>query len=128
MQALLHQDITIYGSGQQTRSFCYVDDLIDGFLRLMRSNAEFMGPVNLGNPSQFTILELAHLVLAKTKSPSQLVFRNLPKDDPRQRCPDISRARFLLDWEPVVTLEEGLDHMISHFADELHLDNLQAAS
>lgn len=128
MQALLHQDITIYGSGQQTRSFCYVDDLIDGFMRLMRSNAEFMGPVNLGNPRQFTILELAHLVLAKTNSPSQLVFRNIPQDDPRQRCPDISRAMALLNWQPIITMETGLDHMISHFADELNLDSLQAAS
>ncbi len=128
MQALLHQDITIYGSGQQTRSFCYVDDLMDGLMRLMSSNADCKGPVNLGNPSQFTILELAHLVLAKTNSPSQLVFRNIPQDDPRQRCPDISRAMALLNWQPVITLEEGLDHMISHFADELNLDSLQAAS
>jgi UDP-glucuronate decarboxylase len=128
MQALLRQDITIYGSGQQTRSFCYVDDLIVGLMNLMRSNADFRGPVNLGNPREFTILELANLVLAKTHSCSKLVFRNAPQDDPRQRCPDISLARALLDWQPVVTLDEGLDHMISHFADELHLDSSQAAS
>jgi UDP-glucuronate decarboxylase len=128
MQALLRQDITIYGSGKQTRSFCYVDDLVDGLMRLMGTNADFKGPVNLGNPSEFTMLELADLVLAKTQSPSKLVYRDAPTDDPRQRRPDITRAKTLLGWQPVVALDQGLDHMISHFADELGYDRAQAAS
>lgn len=119
MQALLQQDITIYGSGQQTRSFCYVDDLIDGLMRLMGSDTDVKGPVNLGNPKEFTMLELADLVLAKTRSSSRLTFRDAPQDDPRQRRPDITRAKTLLGWQPVVPLNEGLDHMISHFTQEL---------
>ena len=128
MQALQREDITIYGNGQQTRSFCYVDDLIDGLIRLMGSDADFKGPVNLGNPSEFTMLELANLVLAKTRSPSRLVFHDAPTDDPRQRRPDITRAKTLLGWQPVVALDQGLDHMIAHFADELGFDRAQAAS
>ena len=128
MQALQREDITIYGNGQQTRSFCYVDDLIDGLIRLMGSDADFKGPVNLGNPSEFTMLELANLVLAKTRSPSTLVFHDAPTDDPRQRRPDITRAKTLLGWQPVVALDQGLDHMIAHFADELGFDRAQAAS
>jgi UDP-glucuronate decarboxylase len=102
--------------------------LVDGLMRLMGTNADFKGPVNLGNPSEFTMLELADLVLAKTQSPSKLVYRDAPTDDPRQRRPDITRAKTLLGWQPVVALDQGLDHMISHFADELGYDRAQAAS
>jgi len=115
VQALKGEDITIYGDGQQTRSFCYVDDLIDGMLRLMETEAGFTGPVNVGNPSEFTMLELAELVLNLTKSRSRLVFRPLPSDDPRQRQPDIALAREKLNWEPKVSLHDGLQRTIAYF-------------
>jgi len=116
VQALRGEDITIYGEGKQTRSFCYVDDLIEGFLRLMDSEAGFTGPCNLGNPGEFTIRELAEKVIALTNSGSKLVFKPLPVDDPMQRQPDISLARSKLDnWEPQVQLEEGLRRTITYF-------------
>lgn len=115
VQALKGEDITIYGDGQQTRSFCYVDDLIDGMLRLMDTETGFTGPVNVGNPGEFTMLELAELVLKLTKSRSRLVFRPLPSDDPRQRQPDITLAREKLNWEPKVSLYDGLERTIAYF-------------
>jgi UDP-glucuronate decarboxylase len=117
VQALSGEDITIYGQGQQTRSFCYVDDLIEGFLRTMDTPADFTGPINLGNPGEFTILELAKRVLAVTGADSRLVHKALPADDPRQRQPDITLARTYLDWHPRVSLEEGLKHTIAYFAE-----------
>jgi len=116
VQALTGADITIYGDGSQTRSFCYVDDLIDGIVRLMQSERGFTGPVNIGNPREFTMLQLAQLVLKLTNSRSKLVFRPLPADDPKQRCPDISLARAKLDWQPHVELEEGLRRTVEYFA------------
>ena len=108
VQALKGEPITIYGDGSQTRSFCYVDDLIDGMVRLMDSPAEFTGPVNLGNPGEFTIRDLAEKVLAVTGSRSELEFRPLPVDDPKQRQPDITLAKSRLGWSPTVTLDQGL--------------------
>jgi UDP-glucuronate decarboxylase len=116
MQALGDEPITIYGEGQQTRSFCYVDDLVDGLIRLMESPSEVTGPINLGNPTEFTIRQLAELVLEKTASKSELVFRPLPADDPRQRKPDITLATSALGWSPRVPLEEGLMSTIDYFA------------
>ena len=113
VQALRGQDITIYGEGKQTRSFCFVDDLIDGFLRVM--NEGVVGPVNLGNPSEFSMLQLAEAVIKITGSSSQLKFHDLPVDDPKQRKPDISKARELLDWEPSVNLEDGLEKTVAYF-------------
>ena len=115
VQALRGEDITIYGKGEQTRSFCYVDDLIRGLARLMDSEEGFTGPVNLGNPSEFTILELAERVLQLTGSKSRLRFETLPPDDPRQRRPDISLAKRQLNWEPQVALEDGLKETIAYF-------------
>ncbi len=115
VQALRGEPITIYGQGQQTRAFCYVDDLIDGFLALMDSPAEFTGPVNLGNPGEFTIRELAEQVIALTGSRSQLSFLPLPADDPTQRRPDIGLARAHLGWEPKIALHEGLQRTIAYF-------------
>jgi len=115
VQALRGQDITIYGEGTQTRSFCYIDDLVDGLLKLMDSPAEITGPVNLGNPVEFTMRELAEIILKLTASRSKLVFLPLPQDDPRQRQPDISLARSSLGWAPSVPLEEGLKHTIAYF-------------
>jgi UDP-glucuronate decarboxylase len=114
-QALFDEDITIYGDGSQTRSFCYRDDLVEGLIRLMSSSDDFVGPVNLGNPGEFTILELAKLVLEMTGSRSRLVYEPLPIDDPTQRQPDISLARSRLDWEPTVELREGLTKTIEWF-------------
>ena len=114
-QALKGEPITIYGDGSQTRSFCYVDDLIDGFLRLMASNDELTGPVNLGNPNECSMVDLANLVISLTKSKSQLIYCPLPADDPRQRQPDISLARKQLGWEPIISLNEGLARTISYF-------------
>ncbi len=114
-QALKGEPITIYGDGSQTRSFCYVDDLINGFLRLMASNDELTGPVNLGNPNECSMVDLANLVISLTKSKSQLIYRPLPADDPRQRQPDISLARKQLGWEPIISLNEGLFRTISYF-------------
>ena len=115
VQALRGEDITIYGDGSQTRSFCYVDDLIEGFLRLSDSPAEITGPINLGNPGEFTILELAEKVLEKIGGTSKLTRHPLPNDDPMQRRPDISKAKKHLDWEPKVALDEGLDKTIAYF-------------
>jgi UDP-glucuronate decarboxylase len=117
-QALKGTPITVYGEGKQTRSFCYVDDLIDAFLRLMATSDDFTGPVNLGNPEEFTILELARKVIANTGSKSEIVFKPLPSDDPVQRQPDITLARQTLQWEPVVALDEGLRRTISYFGAE----------
>ncbi|HVR89998.1 MAG TPA: UDP-glucuronic acid decarboxylase family protein [Novosphingobium sp.] len=115
VQALRGEDITIYGEGQQTRSFCYVSDLLDGFQRLMAMPDDFTGPVNLGNPGEFTMLELAQQVLDITGSRSQLVFRPLPADDPRQRQPDIALAQSALGWGPKVGLDEGLRKTVDYF-------------
>ena len=115
VQALKGEDLTVYGDGEQTRSFCYVDDLIDGFIKLMNSKEGVSGPFNLGNPNEFTMLELAERVLALTKSKSNLVHRPLPQDDPQQRCPDISRAKSVLNWDPKVPLEKGLVKTIAYF-------------
>jgi UDP-glucuronate decarboxylase len=115
VQALKGEEITIYGEGKQTRSFCYVDDLIDGMIRLMRSPADFIGPVNLGNPSEYTIRQLAEEVLRLTGSRSKLAFKPLPSDDPMQRCPDIALAKTRLDWKPTVPLEDGLKETIAYF-------------
>jgi UDP-glucuronate decarboxylase len=115
VQALQGMDITMYGDGQQTRSFCYVDDLIRGMLSMMDSPADFTGPVNIGNPGEFSMLELAELVLKLTGSNSKLIFQRLPQDDPRQRKPDITLARSQLGWTPVVSLEDGLKETIAYF-------------
>ncbi|MBP6077639.1 MAG: SDR family oxidoreductase [Xanthomonadales bacterium] len=115
VQALKHQPITLYGEGQQTRSFCFVDDLIEGFIRLMATDATITGPINLGNPGEFTIRELAEKVIALTGSRSTIEMRPLPADDPKQRQPDITRARAQLGWEPKVDLDAGLRSTIAYF-------------
>lgn len=114
VQALRGEAITLYGDGQQTRSFCYVDDLIDGMVRMMNQTQE-IGPMNLGNPAEFTVRELAELVLRLTESKSELVFRPLPADDPVRRQPDITKARAALEWEPTVSLHDGLKETIAYF-------------
>ena len=115
VQALKGEPITVYGDGKQTRSFCYVDDLIEGFVRLMNTPDDFTGPVNLGNPDEFTIHELAEKVIALTGSKSKLVFKPLPSDDPMQRCPDITLAQKKLGWTPTVALQQGLEQTIAYF-------------
>jgi UDP-glucuronate decarboxylase len=115
MQALRGEPLTIYGTGKQTRSFCYVEDLIDGIIKLMESHDDFTGPVNLGNPEEFSIRELAEKVIALTDSTSKLDFRPLPTDDPEQRRPDISLARNVLSWQPAMRLEDGLVQTIAYF-------------
>jgi UDP-glucuronate decarboxylase len=115
VQALRGQPITVYGKGEQTRSFCYVDDLIEGFLRFMQPDPPFPGPINLGNPIEFTIVSLAEQVISLTGSRSRLVYAPLPSDDPLQRQPDISLARTKLNWEPMVQLREGLTKTIAYF-------------
>lgn len=115
VQALKGEDITIYGDGQQSRSFCYVDEMIDAFIRLMGTGDDFIGPVNLGNPGEFTIRELAEKTLAMVGSKSKLINEALPEDDPRQRQPDITLAKEKLGWEPVITLDEGLQKTIEYF-------------
>ena len=119
VQALQNHDITIYGDGLQTRSFCYVDDLIDGFIRFMELKTNNIGPVNLGNPGEFTILELAEQIITLTNSKSKLVFKDLPSDDPKQRCPDIGLATSKLKWEPKVNLKDGLQETIRYFKTKL---------
>ena len=119
IQALLGRDITIYGDGSQTRSFCYVDDLIDGLIRLMNSPDQVTGPINLGNPVEFSMLQLADQVLKLTGSRSRIVHRPLPQDDPRQRQPNISKAQELLDWRPTIPLQDGLARTIAYFEDLL---------
>jgi UDP-glucuronate decarboxylase len=123
VQALRNEPITIYGTGAQTRSFCYVDDLIDGLMRLMNVEGDVEGPVNLGNPNEVTIRELAERIVSLVGSRSKLEFRPLPMDDPRQRCPDIARAKELLRWSPKVALEEGLELTIAYFDDLLSSDS-----
>jgi UDP-glucuronate decarboxylase len=115
VQALKNEPVTIYGDGSQTRSFCYVDDLVEGFMRLMRLEDDFTGPMNLGNPGEFTILELAEKTIAATGSKSEIIRNPLPADDPLQRQPDISLARERLEWEPKVALDEGLKKTIDYF-------------
>ncbi len=115
VQALRGDDITIYGDGGQTRSFCYVDDLVEGLIRLMASDDEVTGPVNLGNPGEFSIKELAEKVIAKTGAKSDIVYRDLPEDDPMQRCPDISAAKAQLGWQPTIALDQGLEKTIDYF-------------
>lgn len=115
VQALKNENITIYGDGRQTRSFCYVDDLVDGMIKLMNSREDFYGPVNIGNPGEFSIKELAEIIIDMTNSKSKIVFKPLPQDDPLQRRPDISLAKAELGWEPKVDLREGLSKTISYF-------------
>jgi UDP-glucuronate decarboxylase len=115
VQALKGEDITVYGTGQQTRSFCYVDDLITGMIKLMESNDSITGPINMGNPSEFTMLELAEKVIEFTGSSSKIVHKDLPQDDPQQRRPDISQAKQLLNWEPTFDLDEGLKRAVRYF-------------
>ena len=119
VQALTGRDITIYGDGSQTRSFCYVDDLIEGMYRLMNSRDGFTGPVNIGNPAEFTMLELAEEIIKLTKSNVGIVFKELPQDDPMQRKPVIDLAQKELDWEPQIALEEGLKRTIEYFKNVL---------
>ena len=118
-QALRGEAITIYGDGNQTRSFCYVDDLVDGIVKMMNSPDGFIGPVNLGNPGEFTVLELAELVIRLTDSRSGIVFRELPQDDPERRRPDIALAEQRLGWQPVVQLEQGIVKTIEHFKETI---------
>jgi len=115
IQALRGEDITVYGDGSQTRSFCYVDDMIDGLIRMMGTADTFLGPVNIGNPAEFTILDLAETVIRMTDSQSRIIFKPLPQDDPMQRKPDITLARETLGWEPKTDLEEGLKTTIAYF-------------
>jgi UDP-glucuronate decarboxylase len=126
VQALLGRDITVHGDGSQTRSFCYVDDLIDGLIRLMATRADVTGPVNIGNPSELSMLELATMVIDLTGSRSRIVHRPRPEDDPEQRRPDISRAQDLLDWKPRTVLKEGLASTIAYFDELLSDQKLRA--
>jgi UDP-glucuronate decarboxylase len=125
VQALRNEPLTVYGDGAQTRSFCYVDDMIEGFLRLMASPDDFTGPVNLGNPVEFTIRELAEKVIELSGSRSKIEHRPLPSDDPRQRCPDITLARTALGWQPTVPLEQGLARTIAYFEGLLRAGRLE---
>jgi UDP-glucuronate decarboxylase len=119
VQALRSEDITIYGDGNQTRSFCYVSDLVSGLVKLMDSPKNTIGPINLGNPTEFKVSELAELVIEKTKSKSKIVYMDLPQDDPRQRKPDITKARTTLDWNPKIDLSMGLDQTIEYFSSKV---------
>jgi UDP-glucuronate decarboxylase len=119
LQALRHQDITVFGDGSQTRSFCFVDDLVDGMIRMMKAPDDFTGPINIGNPNEFSIMELAQKVIALTGSQSRIIYQPLPEDDPLQRQPDITRARDHLNWEPRTQLEEGLQRTIDYFKNEI---------
>ncbi|EPV5538822.1 UDP-glucuronic acid decarboxylase family protein [Campylobacter jejuni] len=118
-QALSGKDITIYGDGLQTRSFCYVDDLIDIIIKVMNSSKDFQGPINTGNPSEFTIKELAQKVIEKTGSKSKIIYKDLPSDDPTQRRPDISLAKTKFNWEPKINLDEGLEKTIKYFKEKI---------
>jgi UDP-glucuronate decarboxylase len=122
IQALQGKDITIYGSGSQTRSFCYCDDLIDGMIRMMNAPDDIYGPVNLGNPGEFTILELAELIIKMTESKSRLDFQPLPADDPTQRKPDITLAQKYLGWQPKIALEQGLVDTVAYFREASEID------
>ncbi|MCK5844919.1 MAG: GDP-mannose 4,6-dehydratase, partial [Victivallales bacterium] len=115
-QALNNEDITIYGDGSQTRSFCYVDDLIEGFIKMMATDSKVIGPINLGNPGEFTIKELAEKILGMTKSKSEIIHKELPDDDPMRRKPDIGKAEKILDWNPKIDLNEGLRRTIAYFS------------
>ena len=115
VQALQGQDLTVYGEGTQTRSFCYVDDLVDGLMRLMNAPDEVTGPINLGNPGEFTILELAEKVIEMTGAQSKIIKKPLPQDDPMQRCPDITLAKDKLGWAPTIDLADGLEKTIAYF-------------
>jgi UDP-glucuronate decarboxylase len=119
VQAIAGEPITVYGDGSQTRSFCYVDDLIDGLIRLMESDAAFVGPVNLGNPEEFTIGELAEKIVALAGGHADIRRLPLPADDPRQRCPDISLARTRLGWQPRIGLDQGLARTLAYFRETL---------
>jgi UDP-glucuronate decarboxylase len=125
VQALLGQDITIYGDGQQTRSFCYVDDMIEGFIKLMASPDSVLGPINLGNPVEFTIKQLANTVIKMVGGKSKIIYKPLPSDDPKQRQPDIELAKTTLNWEPKVDLEQGLIKTIRYF-EGVHLADLKS--
>ncbi len=115
VSALKGEPITIYGDGSQTRSFCYVDEMVDGFIRLMETPSEITGPINLGNPGEFTILELAETVISMTNSSSSIIFKDLPQDDPQKRKPDITKAREILGWNPAINLEQGITKTIEYF-------------
>jgi len=119
VQSLRGEPITVYGDGKQTRSFCYVDDLVEGLTRMMESDRGFSGPVNLGNPEEFSMLELAQRIIHLTKSKSRIQFKPLPQDDPRQRRPDIDLARKQLKWKPKVNLDDGLKETIRYFRQAL---------
>jgi len=119
VQAIKGEPITIYGDGSQTRSFCYVDDLVEGMIRLMASPSDFTGPVNIGNPGEFTMIELAELILKLVGGPSKITFKPLPQDDPKQRQPDITLAKSKLAWQPTVALEDGLKETIAYFRKRL---------
>ena len=119
MQALRSEDITIYGDGSQTRSFCYVDDLVTGLIKLMESPESVHGPINLGNPIERTVKNLAELIIAKTKSKSKIINHDLPEDDPKQRKPDISKAREILNWAPEIDIEQGLENTIKYFKNKV---------
>lgn len=122
MQALKGEDITIYGDGSQTRSFCYVDDMVDGIIRMMNTPTGFTGPVNLGNPEEMSVLSLAELIIDLTSSKSKIVFMPLPQDDPIRRCPDITLAKKKLDWKPTVDLESGVQQTIKYFVNLIKLN------
>jgi UDP-glucuronate decarboxylase len=122
VQALQNKNITVYGNGSQTRSFCYVSDLIDGMTKLMNSDDNVIGPINIGNPGEFTISELAEKVISLTNSSSKIIFEDLPKDDPKQRKPDITLAKNLLNWQPEISLEQGLKETIPYFANQLKVN------
>jgi UDP-glucuronate decarboxylase len=128
LQALQNKPLTVYGDGSQSRSFCYVDDLIDGFLRLMQSGDDFTGPVNLGNPVEFNMIELTEQVKDLTNSKSEIIYEPLPEDDPKQRRPDITLAKDKLGWEPKVPLREGLEKTIAYFSELLKADIIKGAS
>jgi len=128
LQALQNKPLTVYGDGTQSRSFCYVDDLIDGFLRLMQSGDDFTGPVNLGNPVEFNMIELTEHVKDLTNSKSEIIYEPLPEDDPKQRRPDITLAKDKLGWEPKVPLREGLKKTIAYFSELLKADTIKGAS
>jgi len=115
IQAIQNKPITIYGDGSQTRSFCYVDDMLDGLIKLMNTNDEIIGPINLGNPSEFKIIELAELIIDLTSSRSQIIHLPLPEDDPIRRQPDITKAKSILEWHPKISLKDGLIKTIEYF-------------
>lgn len=119
VQALKNEDITIYGEGNQTRSFCYVSDLVQGLIKMMNTSSEIIGPINLGNPSERTILNLAELILSKINTKSKIIFKDLPQDDPIKRKPDITLAKNVLNWQPQISIEDGLDKTIEYFEKKL---------